>query len=283
MHPTHFISNPRQVHMEGNKKWRLFSEECSSSESQKAGWSQLGVSSEMMERRPWRFIWGINIPPKRSFSMLKVCCILASWLFLWVPFHCSWGYSWKKKCSLFLTKIVRLATVVFWISTFSSTVSCKISLLPHQYPNFVFKLLNFTSTTNCPNLCEASNTQTLWNNLYLDKPTNNHSFLPSFGQTLFSDFLGYERKSTTKLISPLWGRDADFSLLWVVFKFLEFFDVSVSFPFLLGVAEFWMNKISNEFCRFVYGFCIFVRIIREFLCIPFNFVGLSSYLWRGSN
>ena len=153
MHPTHFISNPRQVHMEGNQKWRLFSEECSSSESQKAGWSQLGVSSEMMERRPWRFIWGINIPPKRSFSMLKVCCILASWLFLWVPFHCSWGYSWKKKCSLFLTKIVRLATVIFWISTFSSTVSCKISLLPHQYPNFVFKLLNFTTTTNCPNLC----------------------------------------------------------------------------------------------------------------------------------
>ena len=41
----------------------------------------------------------------------------------------------------------------------------------------------------------------------------------------------------------------------------------VCFSFLLGVAEFCMNKISMELCGFVCGFCIFVRLIREFLCI----------------
>ena len=81
------------------------------------------------------------------------------------------AHNWKKKCSLFLTETVHLATVIFWISAFSSAVSCKkISLLlPHQCPNFVLKILNFTSTTNCPNLCEVSDTQTLWNSLYSDK------------------------------------------------------------------------------------------------------------------
>ena len=51
----------------------------------------------------------------------------------------------------------------FWIWHSSSIVSCKkISLLlPHQYPKFVLKLFNFTSTTNCPNLCEVSDTQKL--------------------------------------------------------------------------------------------------------------------------
>ena len=180
----------------------------------------------------------------------------------------------------FLNLYFLFSCILQYLPSSSSSVP---QLHPHQCPNFILKLLNFTSTTNCPNLCEASDTQTLWNNLYSDKPTNSHSFLPSFGQTLSSDFLGYERKSTTKLILPLWERDNDVSPLWVIFKFLEFSDMSVSFPFLLGVAEFCMNKISMEFCGLVCGFCIFVWLIREFLCISFNFVGLSSCLWSGSN
>ena len=40
-------------------------------------------------------------------------------------------------------------------------------------------------------------------------------------------------------------------------NFLSSSDVSVCFPFLLGVAEFCMNKILIELCRFVCGFCIF--------------------------
>ena len=43
--------------------------------------------------------------------------------------------------------------------------------------------------------------------------------------------------------------------------------MSVCFPFLLGVAEFCMSKISMELCGFVCGFCIFVRLICGFLCI----------------
>ena len=180
------------------------------------------------------------------------------------------AHSWKKKCNLFMIKMVRLAMVVFWISAFSSVVSCKISLLlPHQCPNFILKLLNFTSTTNYPNLYEAFDTHTLWNSLYSDK------VIQTLWNSLYHcDFLGCERKSTTKLMSPLWGRDADVRFLWVVFKFLEFFDVSMCFPFLLGMAEFCINKISIELCRFVCGFCIFVGLIRGFLCISFNFVGV---------
>ena len=45
------------------------------------------------------------------------------------------AHSRKKKCNLFLTKIVLLATVIFWISAFSLAVSCKVFLLlPHQRP-----------------------------------------------------------------------------------------------------------------------------------------------------
>ena len=107
-------------------------------------------------------------------------------------------HSWKKKHSLFLTKTVRLASVIFWISAFFSAVSCKISLLlPHQCPYFILKLLNFTSTTNYPNLCKVSDTQTLWNSLH------------------HCDFLGCEKKSTTKLMPPLWGRDANVRPLWI--------------------------------------------------------------------
>ena len=74
------------------------------------------------------------------------------------------AHNWKKKRSLFLTETVHLAMVIFWIFAFSSAVSCKkISLLlPHQCPNFVIKILNFTSTTNCPNLCEVSCDASIW-------------------------------------------------------------------------------------------------------------------------
>ena len=38
----------------------------------------------------------------------------------------------------------------------------------------------------------------------------------------------------------------------------------VCFPFLLGMAEFCMNKISMELCGFVCGFCIFVDLFMGF-------------------
>ncbi|KAL4614797.1 hypothetical protein ACB092_07G078900 [Castanea dentata] len=63
-------------------------------------------------------------------------------------------------------------------------------------------LLKFTSTHQLPNLCFTSDTQTRFF-LYSDKPTNCHSFLPLFEQTLTGDFLGCERKSTTNLMPLL--------------------------------------------------------------------------------
>ena len=130
-------------------------------------------------------------------------------------------------------------------------------------------------STNYLNLCFTSDTQTLFF-LYSNKPTNSHSFLHLFRQTLNGDFLGWERKSTTKLVPLPWGKNAD-DVGELYLNFFIFWCVGV-FSLLLGVAEFCINKISMELCGFVCGFCIFVWLVCGFLSISFNSVGLSFCL-----
>ena len=112
--------------------------------------------------------------------------------------------------------------------------------------------------------------------LFSDKPTNNHSFLPLFGQTLTGDFLGWVKINHKANAATVKERCRCY--WWVVFKFFIFWYVNV-FSLLLGVAEFCINKISMELCGFVCGFCIFVWLICGFLFISFNFVSLSFCLY----
>ena len=147
---------------------------------------------------------------------------------------------------------------------------------PHQRPNFfLFNALKFYIPTIYPNICFTFDTQTTFF-LYSNKPTNNYYFLPLFKQTLIGDFLGCERKSTTKLMPPLWRSDAD--VVGELYLNILYSDVLVCFPFLLGVAEFCIDKISMELCGFVCGFHIFVQLICGFLSMSFNYVDLSLCL-----
>ena len=195
----------------------------------------------------------------------------------------------KEKTQLIFPKTHRSATIIFWNIKLNLQLAVCIlqdlhsSILaawpPHQRPNFfLFNALKFHIPTIYPNICFTFDTQTTFF-LYSNKPTNNYYFLPLFKQTLLGDFLGCERKSTTKLMPPLWRRDAD--VVGELYLNILYSDVLVCFPFLLGVAEFCIDKISMELCGFVCGFHIFVQLICGFLSISFREKAtFSPYIFR---
>ncbi|KAL4598316.1 hypothetical protein ACB092_11G052000 [Castanea dentata] len=84
----------------------------------------------------------------------------------------------RKKCS-FSEKLLSLQPYLGRSTFFNSGSPTSSSMphhLPHQCPNFVLKLLNFTSTTNCPNLCFTFDTQTLCSSFILTNPLTTTPF-----------------------------------------------------------------------------------------------------------